>query len=672
MKRLLFFSFFWVFSCLIWPIWLMPETFSSRLFFFFTLILYIAINIFLLKLWVKSIKAEKQKFEFKLNNKSIIALIFFYIIFILINLYLIRFPITISDGAGYVSRGLALYKIIDAFVSKFVPFTIISWFFVVVALVIFFLRKKIINYLKPLRKYRKKLFIIFIFVFFIGFLFYFLSINNLIYNSSLLKDTGMVSSHLSDDTQSKITSSFYIFLRYVVREGPFNTIIEALMISLFGLNEWALRIHSLLFSLLAGLYMYRILLLFRNSKTALLASIMLLFIPGFFYFTHLAYKEAGLMFFICASSFYLLRYSKMKNKNDLITASFLIGIGYLYKDPVLFLIPIFWASWLIHFIISKKSINIFNLLKQSKDKLIFTWFSLVPIIPWFISTLIWRKLYEAVLSISDFTQKSLIKYIVISMPYDLGLVLYFVFFIAFVYALYRIIKKNEILLTVAIITFIVINIVYSFGDPIWGAFQRWYVPALFGIVILLSVFIGDVLLRTAKSRIAYWVIIVICILLVIQSLILTMENLNVQYLPFDETFKHIKENIPEDKKILATMGPNPYKFYIEKYNIKNELDHTEWVIPAEKQNITNLYEYCKENNISYVLFPYPRPLYLYYVRTKGNPLYLKKPYDTWFFQSVNTFMVAEMKESLSEHFILEKSFKLGHNEMMLFRINLHT
>jgi len=666
-KKLLLFSLFWGFSCIIWPIWLMPKNFSSKLFFFFILIVYIILNIFLLKLWIEGIRLKKHKFEFNLSDKSNITLISFYLIFILINLYLITLPITISDGASYVSRGVALYKITNTMLSEFTSLTFISWISIVAVIIIFFLRKKLINFLKPLKKHKKKLLVLFALALITISIFYFTTVNNLVYNSPLLIESGMLSSHLADDTQIGATSPFDILTSYIVREGPFNTIIETIMISLFGFKEWALRIPSLLFSLFAGFYVYRIILLFRDRKTALLASVMLLFIPGFFYFTHLSYKEPGLIFFICASSFYLLRYSKENLKNDLVIASFFVGAGYLYKDPILFFIPIFWASWLIHFMISEKSINIFNFLKKSKDKLIFTWFSFVPIIPWFISTLLWRKLYDGVLKISYLTPFSLIKYTLISMPYDVGWVLYFLFFIAFLYAIYRIINKNEILLTVTAITFIVINIVYAFGAPVWGAFQRWYIPSLFGVVIIISIFIGDILSRIAKSRTAYLTVIVICSIFTIQATLLTIENLGEQYLPFDKTFKYIKEKIPEDNNMLVTAGPNPYRFYIEKHNIKNEFDHTKWILPSEKQNMNNLYTYCKDNDISYILFPYPMPQQYYYVRTKNAP-YLEMPNGTWLFEAVNPYLIIEMSKNENDYFNLIKTFELGRNKMFIFKV----
>lgn len=645
----------------------MPKTFQSRALFFLGLMIYLAINIFLLNLWIKRTGSKRKEHGFALNDKFSIALILFYLIFIIISIYLIMFPITISDGSSYVSRGIALYKIANTLLSGFASLHFISWFSLAAILLLFFFRRKITDILKPLKKIKKKIVISSILAGVAALVFYFFAVNSLVYSSQLLEDSGMISSHLSDDTEGRATSPFDILISYVVREGPFNTLIEVIMISLFGLKEWALRIPSLLFSLLASFYLYRIVLLFRCRKTALLASLMLLFIPGFFYFTHLTYKEPGLMFFICISSFYLLRYSKQKNTSNLAIAAFFIGAGYLYKDPLLFFIPIFWISWFIQFIISKKSINPLKFIKKNKDTLIFTWFSIVPIIPWLISTILWRKLYGSVLKLSYFSWESLIKYVRISMPYDIGWVLYFIFFIAFLYAIFIIIRKNEVLLTLAAVSFIFINIIYSLGEPVWGAFQRWYLPSLFGSVIILSVFIGDILSKIAKKRIYYFAVVLICSIFVINALLLTIDNLDVQYLPFDKTFKYIGETVPEGDKILATTGPNPYRFYIEKYNIKNEFDFTKWVMPSENQNVSNLYAYCIKNNISYALFPYPLPQQYYYVRTK-NAKYLEMPYGTWLFEAVNPYLVIELSENNNQYFKLIKTFELGKNRMQLFKL----
>ena len=59
------------------------------------------------------------------------------------------------------------------------------------------------------------------------------------------------------------------------------------------------------------------------------------------------------------------------------------------------------------------------------------------------------------------------------------------------------------------------------------------------------------------------------------------------------------------------MAPNPYKFYIGKYELKQKFKHELWE-NASEQNITNLYNFMKKNNYSYFIFPEPAQSYQSY------------------------------------------------------------
>ena len=132
----------------------------------------------------------------------------------------------------------------------------------------------------------------------------------------------------------------------------------------------------------------------------------------------------------------------------------------------------------------------------------------------------------------------------------------------------------------------------------------------------------------------------------------TYQEFNSEYVPNDEAFKYIQQHVPSGSRILATLPCcDPYYFYMAKYDLRGKID-TKLLGYKEKSisNIDQLYIYCIDNNFSYLLTTMP-----------------------WKFASGSSIdrNLLENLEALKyeDKFVLEKTFILGENKMMLFKVN---
>jgi 4-amino-4-deoxy-L-arabinose transferase-like glycosyltransferase len=153
---------------------------------------------------------------------------------------------------------------------------------------------------------------------------------------------------------------------------------QALSVSIFGLNEFALRIPSVIFSLLWLSAIYLFTNRYFNEKTALYTSIIFLSSLQINIITKAATADALLNMFIVLSMFSFYHYFKTKNINYLYYTFTFIGFGVLTKGPIAILVP--FACTFIFLLIKKEFLfwikSVFNI----KGLLIF----LVIALPWYI------------------------------------------------------------------------------------------------------------------------------------------------------------------------------------------------------------------------------------------------------------------------------------------------
>ena len=172
----------------------------------------------------------------------------------------------------------------------------------------------------------------------------------------------------------------------------------------------------------------------------------------------------------------------------------------------------------------------------------------------------------------------------------------------------------------------------------------------------------------AQLRIKFIKIIgvVFCVFMASSTLYMAYHNIQDRYLPMNELFRYIKNNLPNEK-FMKTMAPSPYNFYILKYNLNfNNFDPTVWE-NSENQTVENLYEYMKNKNISYAFFPMPTPSYVefFYKSDPSTWLDLWQMQDLKIVPVVNHKVVEDIYYNKTGLFLKTAEFKYGKNTIFI-------
>ncbi|MFA5175703.1 MAG: glycosyltransferase family 39 protein [Candidatus Nanoarchaeia archaeon] len=384
---------------------------------------------------------------------------------------------------------------------------------------------------------------------------------------------------------------------WLVRYGSIGTVVYTLQLFVFGYKEWAMRLFPLIFSVLASFMMYKLVLLYKNENWALFSAISLLFMPGFFYFVNISQPTTGVIFFTLTSLYFLLKYVKQKEQKHLIYMTLFLILGFQYKETFFLIYGIIFSYLIYLYLIKEKDINFKKILK-------YIFLSLIPLILWLIVQMRFNANPSAsrifFLDSSLFTFTNFFRYI-IHLPEQVTLPLTILFLISLPFISYNIFKKRDQLSFIFLVYFL-IHFVFFTKDNLRNFMVVYrYGADLIPPVAYLSFFFLE---KFDKKEIIRFLSYGLVLFLLVSSCFLTYNHWEKRFIPMDGTFSYIKENVPEDAKILKTMAPNPYKFYMGKYELKQEFKHEVWKNSSE-QNITNLYSFMKNNNYTYFIFPNP-------------------------------------------------------------------
>lgn len=132
---------------------------------------------------------------------------------------------------------------------------------------------------------------------------------------------------------------------------PFLFWISALSMKIFGINNFAYRLPSFLFALLAILSTYKLAKLFYNEKTALLSALILATSQGFFLMNHDVRTDTILMGCVAFSIWQLAAWYQSNKIWHFILGSIGIGIGMMTKGPITLLVPCF--GFFSHFMLQR-------------------------------------------------------------------------------------------------------------------------------------------------------------------------------------------------------------------------------------------------------------------------------------------------------------------------------
>ena len=133
---------------------------------------------------------------------------------------------------------------------------------------------------------------------------------------------------------------------------PFLFWVSALSMKIFGINNFAYRFPSFLFSLLAVYATYKFSLLYYSKKIALLSAVLLATCQAFFLINHDVRTDTILMGWVMLSIWQLAAWYSNNRLNHFLIACVAIAAGMMTKGPIALLIPAFCFG--AHFILERR------------------------------------------------------------------------------------------------------------------------------------------------------------------------------------------------------------------------------------------------------------------------------------------------------------------------------
>jgi hypothetical protein len=630
----LLFCVSWAFFYFIFPSWALPVSVTVRLLTFVGLIIYFSLSAYIMHIWLRYVHIDKPVIipaTYKSRDlKNNIWLICLILLAVILPLYPITSPVRImTDETAHLQAPLGIYVQVNKAWNKFsgLPIQYIAWASTGLLLLVT-MKKKIkctiskplsVLYSKSISNRRMKLLFLF---FLIGLsIVYFHLLKNLPFHDLLIRYPPV----------SKLLYLWSYLLLGITRIGP--------------------RIIQLSFYILSGIYLYRIILLFRNEKTAFLGTFLYLFSPLVFSYAYSAELSSGLMFFIMALSFYFLRFLKDNDSRDLLLSSYFISIGFLYKREILLMFFVCTCYLFMHNLYKKN-------LAGSKKQLEMLLISIFPIIPWMIiGKLFISRNYEVVWSHFISWEKFTAYFDMIPTQAS-----FFIFILFLASILYFLVGKRDILSLFFGFLFLTFYVFYT-GDAT-EKIDRFSVIFYPTIAVFIAQFLSFIIHRITwkhSFKIVYSALacymILMCTIWQPTSLkadLVAYKSMKTRYFPVEEAMAWIKEHTNEDDRILI-LRVAPAVIYRDKYNIKRDrminfmfgLDN---VSTPEK-----LKAYCRTNRISYLMFSYnPKSPGF---NTRAAEKHFKKSWE----------VLEYLKNNSKNEYVKLAAFNIGENYIYIYK-----
>lgn len=437
----------------------------------------------------------------------------------------------------------------------------------------------------------------------------------------------------------------------IIRYPPVSRFLYLTMYSAFGVSHTVSQVLQLIFYLLSGIYLYRLILLFHEKEAALLGVVIYLFSPIIFLYATIANLASGTVFFSIIISYHFLRFMKEENDRDIILTSFFLGIGFMYKRVILFMFVVCF----VYLLFSKVMKRDWRLSKDIKILLL----SLLTIVPW----LKLGKLHTFGLVWSHFSSLDGVSII----PKMLYSQISPVIFMLLIWALCSLfIKRNHLSLffVLLIATYYTLFTLMSAGE----FNHRYLMIAYPGIAVLLAQMLYGILqkirwkhtFKVLFSVVAIYMI-VLCVVPRSSLSLVTYKykDFESQHYPVDQATDWLRDNAGKKEKV-QVFYMIPYKFYLERVYKDNKIIYPERfsfrdagsdakavIYPLQK-----LIDYCRTENISYVMFPYgPR-----------NSLPNARP----FIELME--MTKYLREQMGKSFIEVAKFSIDDNYIFIYKI----
>ncbi len=171
-------------------------------------------------------------------------------------------------------------------------------------------------------------------------------------------DAAQYASISSEMLQRNSYLQLYDLGRDYLDKPPMLFWLSALSMKIFGIHDWAYRLPSFLFSLLAIYSTFRLAFLFYKKEIAILSALVLATCQALFLINHDVRTDTMLMGWVIFSLWQLAAWYDTKSWLNFILAFLAIAGGMMTKGPIALLIPVF--AFVPHFILRREWKQLFR------------------------------------------------------------------------------------------------------------------------------------------------------------------------------------------------------------------------------------------------------------------------------------------------------------------------
>jgi hypothetical protein len=403
---------------------------------------------------------------------------------------------------------------------------------------------------------------------------------------------------------------------YVAGYPPLGTFLYLVAHLLFGIKFPYVgpSLIQLSFYILSGVFLYRTINMFYEKETALLGASIFLFSPLVFAYAASAHLSSGVAFFIISVSYFFLKFIRDEKNEDLILTVFFISTGYLYKHDI-FMMFFVCGAYLIFKKIKQKDFHLISSLKILS-------LTVLSFIPWYLT-----GAKGDTTDFSHFTAlESIFSYFSLILS-QISLPIFILFLLSIIFVLF--IEKNNLSLFFELI-FISYYFLYTMVQQ--QSVHRYSMAFYPTISVFLALCIYGIFQKVRwkhafkiVSSVMIIYLAVLCIIPRSSTKLITFKytDFEMQSFPADEAIEWILNNTGSDEKVLKVfLGGDatplrrvkavPLDKFINLGLIKNIDDINNMFASDDTDSFRQyLKELCKEQKVSYIVFPGGNSLTMY-------------------------------------------------------------
>ena len=399
------------------------------------------------------------------------------------------------------------------------------------------------------------------------------------------------------------------------REPPISRYVLAALTLLFGANEPYPRLLQVVPYLLAVVYLYRMIRLTANSRAAVLGSVLFALLPPVFGYAHKSYLDSGLLFFVIAASFYLVRHQLAGRVPDLWIGTWLACTGSLYKRHAAVVFAIYFV-WLGLLSLQERRWAARASLRQCGQV---AWLGLATVVPWTVIVGVLagpgrfiRPSYT--LNFSNLLSPELATAYLRAFPQHVG---WPTAFVAAVSAIYALALIRRPLVNYTFVWFAGYYLFFSL-DPMMSVlghdrFAMVYFPPI--AVWLALLFVGEKRTRIIYKFAGMLLAFLLAVYLLFQSSVASWTAVKDGYVPWGAVHVFMQQ-LPEDQRgRIVTFNAEIFKFYNYKHEFT--LDMRDWPLRYQAdrtEDPDDVLRLCTRQGADYLLlWTGPKDVFIQYV-----------------------------------------------------------